>query len=135
MRLIIIASLILIGITVGYGLLRSEAALFGPEIIIEYPSAYEHIPQIFTVRGQVKGATFLTLNDRRIYPNRDGIFEEDLVLPTGYTIVEIYARNRQSRETIIHLPLYIQPHDNKEEHGETQRDEEIININLDSDGE
>ena len=129
MRLIIIASLILVGITVGYGLLRSEAALFGPAIVIEYPAPYEHIPQVFAVRGQVEGATFLTLNDRRIYPNRDGIFEEDLVLPTGYTIVEIYARNRQSRETIIYLPLYIQPYDNKEEHGETRRDEEILDDN------
>ena len=114
MRALTIVSIILIIITVGYALLRSESFILGPTIIIEYPTTGEHVSQVFSVRGTVEDVSYLTLNDQRIYPDRAGIFEEDLVLPVGYTVIEVYARNRQKRETIIHLPLYIQPYDNKE---------------------
>ena len=116
MRALTIVSIILIIITVGYALLRSESVILGPAVIIEYPEANERVAQVFSVRGVVDDASYLTLNDRRIYPDRDGVFEEELVLPTGYTIVKVYARNRQKRETIIYLPLYIQPYDYKTEH-------------------
>ena len=122
MRVLTIVSIILVVITVGYALFRSQNVILGPAVVVEYPAAHERVPQVFTLRGNAQDVSFLTLNDRRIYPDRDGVFEEELVMPVGYTIVEIHARNRQQRETTIHLPLYIQPYDTKK-HSKEQNTE------------
>ena len=109
MRTITIAAytLLVIGVFV-YAFFRSQVFLFGPMLEVEYPKPHEKVPQVFTLVGHVSNITYLSVNDRRIFPDENGLFEQDLALPAGYTIVELYAHNRQKRERIIHLPLYVQ---------------------------
>ena len=114
MRANTIISLFLVFGVVVYAFFRAQSFLFGPIITILFPAPHQHVSQEFTLRGFTENTTYLSINDRRIYPDGEGFFEKDLVLPSGYTIVKLYAHNRQKREQIIYLPLYIQPYAIKE---------------------
>ena len=107
-------------------LFRSQVFIFGPTLEVEFPRPHQHIPQVFTLRGSTQNTTYLSVNDRRIYPDENGFFERDLALPSGYTIVKLYAHNRQKRERIIYLPLYIQSYDTKQENSDEEGSEKIL---------
>ena len=124
MRIAAIGTYILFAVVIAYGLFRSQTILFGPQLTILAPEPHSSVPQIFTVEAVTKNATYLTINDQRVYPDRNGYFEQDLLLPTGYTIVKVYAKNRQNREKIIHLPLYITHHDNREKTNKENEEQE-----------
>lgn len=114
MRAGTIFSFFLVLVVFVYAFFRAQSFLFGPTLTVLFPASYERVSQEFTLRGFTENATYLSINDRRIYPDEEGFFEKDLILPAGYTIVKLYAYNRQKRERIIYLPLYIQPYATKE---------------------
>ena len=105
MRLSTIAVIALIAATVVYAGFRSQTLFRGPPVTIISPAAHTMVPQVVTIVGFTEQATYLTVNDRQIYPDPNGHFEHTLVLPVGYTVVEVFARNRHAREKVIHLPL------------------------------
>ena len=117
MRISTVAALSIAVIVGTYAFLRAQSFLFGPTLEVLFPEPHQHLPHAFTLRGLTKNNTYLSINDQRIYPDKKGFFEKDLVLPAGYTIVKLYAHNRQKREQIIYLPLYIQPYDTIQENG------------------
>ena len=115
----LIALVLVVG-TIIYGTLRAQSFFFGPTVTILHPAPHAEIAQVSTLQGEVEGAAYLSVNDQRVYPNQQGVFTAELLLPAGYTVVTVYARNRRDRETIIYLPLYISTyekskHDNEEE--------------------
>ena len=112
--------ILLVAVTIIYALFRAETLIAGPSVTVFSPIAHEELPQFFTLDGNVQDAVYLAINDQRIYPDSEGFFEKDLVLPPGYTIVEVYARSRHGQEEIIHLPLHIYAYDTNEK----DRDEE-----------
>ena len=105
MRLLTIAVILLIIATVAYAVIRSKTLFLGPPITIITPAPHARVPQIVTVVGVTEQATYLTVNDQRVHPDAEGHFEKTLVLPVGYTVVQVYTRNRHAREHVIHLPL------------------------------
>ena len=51
----------------------------------------------------------LTLNDREIYTDKNGVFTEALVLENGYTVATLTAHDRYGRtqeltETFVYAP-------------------------------
>ena len=110
----VLVCVLIVGAAV-YGTVQARFSIFGPAVTILEPAPFDILPQSFTLRGTAGNAVYLTVNDRRIFPNRSGMFETDLLMPGGYTIVEVYAHSRQKRKTVIHLPLYIKHYDDKKE--------------------
>ena len=110
----ILALIIIIG-TIGYILFRSQVFLFGPTLIVHSPLPHSTIQQLTIVDGITENAVFLTINDQRVFPDRNGLFREEVLLPVGYTIVEVYARSRQGKEKVVRLPLYVEPHNPQEQ--------------------
>lgn len=109
----IISYTILISIVLIYTFFRSQVFIFGPVLEVQFPEPHQKVSSVFTIKGTAHNVTFLSVNDQRVYPEKNGSFEKDLALPTGYTIVKLYAHDRQKRERVIHFPLYIQPYDAK----------------------
>lgn len=105
MRLLSIAVILLVCTTIVYAGIRSQALFLGPPITIIKPAANARVPQILTVVGRTEHATYLAINDQRVHPNPNGHFEHTLVLPVGYTVIQVYTRNRHAREHVIHLPI------------------------------
>ncbi len=111
MRVSTITAIALVIIVSTYAFFRAQPFLFGPTLEVLFPEPHQHLPHAFTLRGFTENSIYLSINDQRIYPDEKGFFEKDLVLPAGYTIVKLYAHNRQKHKRIIHLPLSIQPYD------------------------
>lgn len=125
MRIATIAALLLIIMVGTYAFFRGQSFLFGPTLVVLSPEPHRRMPHTFTLHGQVKNSTYLAINDQRIYPDKKGFFEKDLALAAGYTIVKLYAHNRQKREQIIYLPLYIQPHDPIQENSDKESEKSV----------
>ncbi len=49
---------------------------------------------ILKVTGNARNAVSLTLNNREISINKDGDFDETIVLLSGYNIIQIQARDK-----------------------------------------
>ena len=113
MKISFVITIIFVIIIISYGVFRANTIIFGPSVTVYFPEPHSTQPQEFTLDGMVKDVSYLTVNDQRVLPTRDGLFKKKLLLPVGYNVVEVYALSRQKRETIIHLPLYIKEHDNK----------------------
>ncbi len=60
------------------------------------------------LEGHAENIVLLTLNGREIHTTEDGVFRETLVLPYGYTIIELYAKDRFGRtETLTREYVFV----------------------------
>lgn len=103
------------GITIGllcvfaYTIFQARHLITGPEIVlIDVPSAVQNERRI-TLSGSTHNITHLWLNDRPIYTNAQGNFEEALVLENGYTVATLRAEDRYGRITSVSRPFVYTP--------------------------
>ncbi len=88
----------LCGIIATYAFFQARHIIDGPLITLtEEPAHIQSSPTI-TLRGTAENITSLSLNGRDIYTDDRGGFEETVILPSGYTIMTLYARDRYGRE-------------------------------------
>jgi hypothetical protein len=62
---------------------------------------------VVQIRGSAVGATYLTLNGREIYVDRDGSFNESLVLLPGLSVVKLdtedkFGNTREEKFEIVY---------------------------------
>ena len=97
--------LVLVTAIVIYGFVISESFRKGPVVNVYSPINGDSVLNTVEVIGNVSGASYLTLNDRQIFVERDGDFEETISLPKGYNVLKLYARDNSNREVekILHI--------------------------------
>lgn len=79
----------------------------GPSLEIFNPARdMETEENIILVKGRVKNMTFLSLNERPIFADTEGFFEEKLLLSPGSNIIEIRARDRFKKEVFKRIKVY-----------------------------
>ena len=104
-----IATFLVIGALIAYAFFIGDTLRSGPIIQISSPAKGEvGLTSPVIVSGIVENATYASINDREIKPSLKGVFEEITPLPSGYAIIEIYARNARGRETHVYRYLYIE---------------------------
>ncbi len=102
-----IAIVTLLSIFLVYALFESYKILRGPVINIKSPKPYEEINLPFVaIEGETKNISLITLNDRQIFIDEDGVFREKLLLPEGYTIIELEAFDRFKKKVVKSLSIY-----------------------------
>lgn len=95
---IIIFSTIIVAI-LGYTGYEIQKIVFGPKIIIESPiNGISVSDSLITIKGTVKNTKDLFLNDRKIFIDEEGDFEEQLLLSYGYNMILIKAVDKFERE-------------------------------------
>lgn len=62
-----------------------------------------------TIRGVAKKIAFMRLNGRQIWSDKNGLFEEPLLLAPGYTIItlsaqDVFERTREKQVGIVYIP-------------------------------
>ncbi|OGK14529.1 hypothetical protein A2862_01745 [Candidatus Roizmanbacteria bacterium RIFCSPHIGHO2_01_FULL_38_41] len=103
-RFLIILSVFLL---VSYGLFNARNLIIGPTIEIFSPTKdIETKDNTINVKGRAKNITFISLNERPIFVDVDGLFEEKLLLSPGSNIIEIKARDRFKKETEKIINIY-----------------------------
>lgn len=95
----IAAGLILIVAIIVYAVFGFWDYFSGPELIITFPhNGYSTTSPIVKIIGITKRAQFISLNDRPIYIDEQGNWQETLPLSPGYTIIKAFVRDRFGRE-------------------------------------
>lgn len=89
-----------------YGLFQARNLLMGPVVLINTPkNGAMSAEALTTITGEARNISEITLNDRPILVDEEGYFEEQLLLPQGYTIMTLEARDRFGRTTVETLQL------------------------------
>ncbi|MEK7635137.1 MAG: hypothetical protein AAB446_01765 [Patescibacteria group bacterium] len=92
---------------VAYGLFNSRNLLIGPTIEIFSPNKnIETQENVITINGKAKNITYISLNEKPIFVNKEGLFEEKLLLSPGSNIIEIKAHDRFKKETLRTIRVY-----------------------------
>lgn len=95
----LIIIIILTGIA-SYSLFQARNLIRGPVVNIESPKNGEATEKpLVEIKGQAKNISYITLNDRQIFVDKEGIFNQKLLLFNGYNIVKISAKDKFGRET------------------------------------
>jgi hypothetical protein len=83
----------------GYGLYKAKDFLAGPKITIEYPQNGQFLSRSYNkIKGKAANVSNIHINGRQVFADKDGKFEEGLLLAMGYNIIEVKATDKFERE-------------------------------------
>ena len=104
-RFIIVVSAILL---LCYGIFNARKIIIGPSIEIIFPLSEntETSTSTLKIKGLVQNSTFISINERPIHIDKEGIFEEKLLLMEGSNIIIIRAKDRFGGEKEKKLNIY-----------------------------
>jgi Glucodextranase, domain B len=87
---------------VGYSLFNSRFLIKGPEIAIAGVNPITNSIQTntkdFSLKGTALHSSFITVNNRPIFVDESGNFDEKLLLSNGVSIIDIYAKDKFGKE-------------------------------------
>ena len=93
------AAIIVFAVIAGYAFYEARNIIIGPVISIEQPINGVTTKQSFLeVRGRTKNISSITLNDRPITVDEDGVFREDITLADGYNVAKVTGKDRFGRQ-------------------------------------
>ncbi len=91
--------LFLLLLVLGFGFYQFRIFITGPKLTVSYPTEIISTvsADIIHIQGSVKNAAYLYINDRQIYTNPEGFFDETLYLLPGYNpiTVKLVGKNNQ----------------------------------------
>ena len=101
---IVILSVLLL---ISYGIFNARNLIIGPTIEVFSPAKdMETEESVLTINGRAKNIAFISLNERPIFVDTEGLFEEKLLLSPGSNIIEIRARDRFKKEVLKTIKIY-----------------------------
>jgi hypothetical protein len=87
---------------ISYGLFNSRFIIKGPEIAIAGLDPSGEVIQTdqkdFSLQGTAVHSSYITINNRPIFVDESGNFNEKLLLSSGVSIIDIYARDKFGKE-------------------------------------
>lgn len=84
-----------------YALFQARFLILGPGIAIESPLPESELDAgMILINGRARNISFLSLNDRQIYTDTSGRFEEKLVVQKGINIIKLEGKDRFGRRTV-----------------------------------
>ncbi|MEK9209406.1 MAG: hypothetical protein AAB926_01085 [Patescibacteria group bacterium] len=96
------AALVIVGMSAVYVIYQLKGVIFGPYIAVYSPIDGEVLEQGYVaVRGKTSQANFLSLNNRKVFVDRDHKFFHGLLLAPGYNIIELTVKDNFGREIKI----------------------------------
>jgi hypothetical protein len=94
-------AIVLLGaVIVIYSLFQGSKLLTGPVIEVKTPQNGETFSQtLIEVTGNARNISYINLNDRPIFTDKDGNFKEKLLLSPGYNIIKLDAKDKFKKYT------------------------------------
>ncbi|MCA9355702.1 hypothetical protein KC865_04150 [Candidatus Kaiserbacteria bacterium] len=80
---------------------QARFIIIGPQINLTDEAGLLHNERQIFLSGRTHNISHLWLNDRPIYTDAQGKFNEALVLENGYTVATLRAKDRYGRETKV----------------------------------
>jgi len=90
---------LLFAVILGYSYFKTKDLFKGVRLTVEGLTDGETIDNSFLkISGTAKKAVYVSINDREIFIDSNGVFNDSLILIPGYNIIEIKARGRFGKE-------------------------------------
>jgi hypothetical protein len=93
----------LFAIIVLYALWNGRNLILGPQIEV-LPLSSEENP--INIQGKARNVSFLSLNGRQIFVDKEGKFSEEVLLLPGYNIITIEGRDRFGKTNSAVIKIY-----------------------------
>jgi hypothetical protein len=91
-----------------YSAFQARFLILGPHVEIESPKNGETLPAgLVTVLGRAENISFISLNDRPIFVDESGNWNEKLIAPEGLSIMTVKARDRFGRTTEERIEIFV----------------------------
>lgn len=96
-------------IILAYAYLQARKILEGPEIHISSPKNGSTVyTSLLSINGQTKNINFISLDDRPIFIDEQGNFNEKLLLYPGYNIMKFEAKDKFGKDKLVLLQVNYQ---------------------------
>ena len=83
---------------IGYSYFQSRNLIKGPQVSLLSPITGQTLSDpLVSINGVAKNISFISLNDRQIFVDKDGKFNEQLLLSPGYNMWTIQAKDKFGR--------------------------------------
>lgn len=93
-----------------YTLFAFRHLIEGPQITIDYPvSGVEVAESLIEVRGSIKNASRVNLNDRKVFTDGEGNLKESILLTEGVNVIRLRAEDRFGRDTTKEFSVTLSP--------------------------
>jgi hypothetical protein len=84
----------------GYTFYEIQKVIFGPKLVILQPINGSIVSEsLVKITGQSKNIQKISLNDRDIFIDEQGNFNEEILLSYGYNILTLKANDKFGRKT------------------------------------
>jgi hypothetical protein len=98
----------LLALLILYSLYQARVLLFGPQIWIDSHKDGEVLENsLVEIKGGAENIAWISFNDRQIFTDEEGRWEEKLIVSEGSSIITLKARDRFGRETEETLLLFL----------------------------
>lgn len=92
--------LLFFAVLTGYSLFQARFMILGPRVTVIYPQDGTTVDSALVVmKGHADNIAYISLNDRPIFVDENGDFNEKLIAEAGLSILTVRARDRFGRET------------------------------------
>jgi hypothetical protein len=103
-RFVIVFSVLLL---VSYGIFNARCLIMGPSVEIFSPAENTETKEnVITIKGKAENVSFISLNEKPIFVDTEGLFEEKLLLSPGSNIIQIRATDRFKKEILKTIKIY-----------------------------
>ncbi len=92
-----------------FGLFKAKNILTGATVMLNTPLLSTSTASLLVLDGIAKNASFLSMNGRKIFTDESGYFKEELLLSTGYNIIQVEAVDRFGKKETKNLEVIYKP--------------------------
>ena len=95
-------------VIVGYSIFQAWKLISGPIIDIYTPqNGATYSQTLIEIEGRARNISYLNLNDRPIFTDKNGYFKEKLLLSPGYNIIKLDAKDKFKNYTEKRLEVIL----------------------------
>lgn len=99
---------LLVLIIAGYSIFQAQKLIRGPIIDIYTPeNGATYSQTLIQIDGRARNISYLNLNGRAIFTDKNGNFSEKLLLSPGYNIIKLDARDKFKNYTEKKLEIIL----------------------------
>ncbi len=100
-----ISLFVLIGL---YSVFQARYVIFGPSLKVYSPTNGASLPSsVVMVSGKATNIAYISLNDRPIFVDKNGNWNEKLIAPEGLSIMTVRAKDRFGRSTEKQIEIMV----------------------------
>ncbi len=91
---------LLLAIPISYTAYEIQKLFYGPKIMVEYPQNGILVSDsLLEIKGIAENINNISLNDKKIFIDEKGNFNEKILLSYGYNVLQLEANDKFGRQT------------------------------------